>query len=131
MRDAKEPGEWDGCIHLLARSLGLLQSEYPINDDWKWMAWRDYHDEMAPQLPEDARKLLHWLVEGRPLKAKAIDAMGSYFAWLESDEVLRLQEALGALEVSEESLGELVEFHEELLEWLEACRGKSLLLIAA
>jgi hypothetical protein len=131
LRHAEEPGEWDNCIHLAARSLGLLQSEYPINDDWKWMAWSDYHDEMAPRLPQDARKLLHWLVEGRPLTAKAIDARGSYFAWLESAEVLRLHEALGALPVSEERLGELLEFHEELLGWLEACRGKSLLLIAA
>ncbi|HWE35078.1 MAG TPA: hypothetical protein VG406_00790 [Isosphaeraceae bacterium] len=131
LRDAKEPGEWDKCIHLAALSLGLLRSEYPINDDWKWMAWSDYHEEMAPRLPEDARKLLHWLVDGRPLRTKAIDTMGCYFAWLDSDEVLRLHEALGALQVSEETLGELLEFHEELLGWLEACRGKSLLLIAA
>ena len=34
------------------------------------------------------------------------------------------------LEVSEESLGELMEFHEELLSWLDACRGKALLLTA-
>jgi hypothetical protein len=131
LRGAKEPGEWDECIHLAARSLGLLKSKYPINDDWKWAAWSDYHAEMAPRLPKDAQKLLHWLVEGRPLKAKAIDAMGCYFAWLESAEVLRLHEALSALQVSEERLGELLEFHEELLEWLEACRGKFLLLIAA
>ena len=35
LRDGKEPGEWDESLHLVARSLGLLQSEYPINDDWK------------------------------------------------------------------------------------------------
>ena len=86
---------------------------------------------MAPRLPEDARKLLHWLVEGRALKGAAVDALGSYYAWLEPDEVERLREAIDALQVDPETLGELLEFHEELLEWLGACRGKVLLLIAS
>ena len=130
LRDEREPGAWEECTHHAARRLGLLQGEYPINEDWKWMAWSDYHDEISPQLSEDSRRLLHWLVEGRPLKAGAIDADGCYFAWLDPDEVPRLREALNALQVSEETLGELYEFHEELLEWLEECRGKFLLLIA-
>jgi hypothetical protein len=101
-------------------------------DDWKWDAWSNYSDAVGPELPEDARELLHWLVEGRPLKAGAIDADGGcYFATLEADEVSRLHEAIGALHVSEESLGELMEFHEELLEGMAASRGKSLLLIAS
>jgi hypothetical protein len=51
---------------------------------------------------------------------KILDANGSDYAWLEPREVERLHDGIGALRVSEESLGELLEFHEELLEWLES-----------
>ena len=117
-------------VNRLARGLGLLQTEFPINEDWKWMAWCDYHAEVISQLPEDARQLLTWLVEGRPLKEEAIVADGCYYAWLDTDEITQLHTAISALEVSEESLGELMEFHDELLNWLDACRGKALLLTA-
>jgi hypothetical protein len=125
-----EQGRWKANLYRLARGLGLLQTEYPINEDWKWMARCDYHAEVVSQLPEDARQLLTWLVEGRPLKEEAIVADGCYYAWLDKDEIKQLHTAISALEVSEESMGELMEFHEELLSWLDACRGKALLLTA-
>jgi hypothetical protein len=131
LSDGDEGVGWKARIDLIARSLGLLKSKYPINDDWKWTAWNDYYHEVASQLPEGPRELLHCLVAGRPLKAEAIIADGSYYAWLDKDEVKRLREAIGALQVSEESLGELIEFHEELLQWLGSCRGKAFLLTAS
>jgi hypothetical protein len=129
--EADDGGGWKARLDLIARSLGLLQSEHPINDDWKWVAWVDYYGEVASQLPEGAMELLHGLVEGRPLRAEAIIADGSYYAWLDPEEVVQLRGAIVALQVSEESLGELMEFHEELLEWLESCQGKALLLTAS
>ena len=125
-----EQGRWKTRLDRLARGLGLLQTKYPINDDWQWMAWCDYHAEVISQLPEDARQLLAWLVEGRPLKEEGIVADGCYYAWLDKDEIKQLHTAISALQVSEESMGELTEFHEELLSWLDACRGKALLLTA-
>jgi hypothetical protein len=87
--------------------------------------------EVQAGLSKDAHKLLLWLVEGRHLEGAGDKAAGDgcYYAWLESEEVERLQGAIRSLGVDEDSLGELMEFHEELLGWLEACRGRTLLII--
>jgi hypothetical protein len=41
-----EQGRRKARLYRLARGLGLLQTKYPINEDWKWMAWCDYHAEV-------------------------------------------------------------------------------------
>jgi hypothetical protein len=132
LRKGKEPGEWVESIYHTALALGLMH-ELPINEDWKWIAWSDYFAEVADRLPGDARQLLHWLVEGRPIKGSAIDgSSGCYYAWLAPDEVERLLAALTGLQEADPNVADIVDgFHGELLEWLEACRGKSLLLLAS
>jgi hypothetical protein len=132
LSDGQEPGEWEFVILPLAQGLGLLERDRPVNDDWKWFAWADYEQEVANELAEYANQMLRWLVHGRPLKANAMDRRGSYYAWLETDEVSRLLSELDRLQEANPIVEEIVEgFHVELIEWLESCHGKSLLLLAS
>ena len=139
MPGGKEPGEWSEAVYLAACVLGPVPGGLPINEDWKWIAWDEYFDLVADRLPDDARTLLRWLVHGRPLKGEPAEVFGTYYAWLASGEVERLLAALNLLETSdpdasepgEDFLGELEDFHEELRGWLEACRGKDLLLVGS
>ena len=127
-----EPGTWLEAIHFAARGLGLLQSKYPVNEDWAWMAWLEYFEQAGEQLPSDARQFLQWLVEGRPFQGPKAEADGAYYAWLESQEVERLLDALAELhECNPELATDIDGFGEELAAWLETCRGKALLLIAS
>jgi len=132
LRGNKELGKWQEAIHLLAQSLGILETEFPINDDWKWDAWDDYAQVVGNDLSTETRQLLVWLIEGRPLKASAIEADASYFAWLTTDEVERLLNELKQLEERNPDIKDVVDgFHSELVEWLDACQGNNLLVIAS
>jgi hypothetical protein len=132
LRGNKEPGEFQESIHFLARGLGLLETAFPVNEDWKWIAWHDYYQQIAEDLPIKSRQFLHWLVEGRPLKFGAIDGNSAYYAWLEAEEIERLFDDLKELHERNPAIEFMVDgFHNELLHWLEACRGKLLLLLAS
>lgn len=132
MQAQEEPGDWETAIYLLARSSGLLASEYPVIGDWKMAAWDAYLMETEQQLPTDAKQLLKWLVLGRPLKGKSVMNTGCYYAWLEAHEVEQLLTALNDLETNNPDIGDIVDgFHGELVGCLDACRGKALLLVAS
>lgn len=133
LEDGKEPGVWTEVNVLLAHALDLMESKVPVNDDWKWIAWRDYFDYVSPWLAEQPRELLRHLAAGRPLRARAIDEDGCFFAWLTRDEVINLLAALRnmAEEHPEVASEDFIDgFHEELIEWLGECEGRCLLLDA-
>jgi len=130
----KEPGEWGQIIQYAAIGLGIMESTYPINEEWKWTVWSDYRDEVVDSLPADARHLLTYLVDGRALVADALENQGAYFAWLDSAEIDFLHETLQNLSETRPELTEstfLGGFHNELIEWLDTCAGLNLLLVAS
>lgn len=132
LRDGKERGDWEYPIYFALDILGLLQSDSPINDDWAWGAWGEYLDEVENRLPADACRLLHWLVDGRGLKTDWVDCPGAYYAWLGPEEVERLMSALEELGAADPDVEDLVDgFHENLVDWLSKCRGKTCLLLAS
>src|SRR5688500_6516192 len=42
---AVEPGDWQYVLRYAAKALGLSQTLYPINEDWKWTAWAEYREQ--------------------------------------------------------------------------------------
>lgn len=132
LHDGRELGEWESILLPLAYGLDLLTSAEPINLDWKWFAWDDYAQSIGDELSDDGRQLLRFLVEGRPFKAPGIESNGSYYSWLQSNEVERLLDELVRLGETNPEVEDLIEgFHGELCGWLEVCKGKDLLLLAS
>jgi hypothetical protein len=129
--DGLERGEWALILLLLARRMKLLLAESPLNDDWKWWAWDEFHQEVANDLSPSSQQLLHYLVEGRPLKASGMSCNGSYYAWLEPGEVSQLRAELAVLFRRRPELSSAVDgFGEELLSSLNSIDGRSALLVA-
>ena len=127
-----EPGEWEYVLRYAAKALGLSKSLYPINEDWKWMAWTEYRDEVGNRLPGAAGQQLGWLVDGRPLVGSRLESRGSYYAWLEPSEVQSLLAALEKLRDTDGELDEEIdEFHVALVDWLHQCEQRALLLTAS
>ena len=129
----KEPGDWGRVIQYAAVGLGLMESTYPINEERRWMIWSDYRDEIVDSLSPHAAHLLNYLVDGRALVADGLENQGAYFAWLDSAEIDFLHEALQKLTETRPELNEetfFSGFHNELIDWLDACTGQNLLLVA-
>lgn len=131
MIDGIEPGDWSHSIEHLAVAIGVSDGQ-PINEDWKWGAWCDYHGLLEERLPGDALELLGHLVMGRPFKGDSVQNDGSFHAWLTSAEVVTLSAALVEVQQEFSEIEDAVEdFHGELLNWLGQCGSRDLLLLAS
>ncbi len=114
---AKEPGCWGFLVEPLAQHFGLSPRRLPL-DDWKHhYIWNDYRSIADPHLSGQGKKLLEFMDSGRPFLGTSIDQDGSLFAWLTAAEARSLLDELTALDAAK--LGELDEFHEELIESLQ------------
>jgi hypothetical protein len=114
---AKEPGCWGFLVEPLAQHFGLSPRRLPL-EDWKHhYVWGDYRSIVDPHLSGQGKKLLEFIDAGRPFVGAGIDYDGSMFAWLTAAETKNLLDELTAIDADE--LGELDEFHEELIESLQ------------
>jgi hypothetical protein len=115
---SKEPGCWNYLVEPLANHLGLSPNYLPM-DDWKhYHVWEDYRPNINTLVSPAAQKFLLFLEQGRPFIGSEIEHDGCMFAWLSTDEAELL---LGELaKIDADDFGELAEFHEELLESLQA-----------
>src|SRR5262249_16832443 len=114
---AKEPGCWGRLVEPLAQHFGLSPRRLPL-DDWKHnYVWGDYRSIADPHLSAQGKKLLEFMDSGRPFVGSGIDYDGSLFAWLTAAEAKSLLVELTSIDAA--TLGDLDEFHEELIESLQ------------
>lgn len=133
LEGSKEPSDWPLVVEFLAEHLGMTEGG-AVLEDWESMAWLEYHDEVKRKLSKPTRPLLKWLVDGRPLTpgAKGIHNNGAFYAWLAPDEVASLKEAIEEMSDEWPECEEVADgFNEELLNCLDSCEGKWLLLLAS
>jgi hypothetical protein len=114
---AKEPGCWSFLVEPLAQHFGLSPHRLPL-EDWKhYYVWEDYRSIVDPHLSGQGKKLLEFMDSGRPFVGTSIDHDGSMFAWLTAAEARSLLDELTAIDAAK--VGDLDEFHEELIESLQ------------
>ncbi|MEW4455064.1 hypothetical protein AB1L30_20525 [Bremerella sp. JC817] len=132
---SEEPGTWQALIRRLAVVWKLdVKSDYSFNQrGWHhYGCWGPYRKMLTGCITVDSLKLLEYLDLGRPLRGDTVEDDGCLFAWLDPDEVIRLEEELSSLEESAIVIEELQDFHELLTECLDevAQQQHALLLLA-
>ena len=130
----QEPGEWRRVMPHLAHALGLMRmSEKMIFGEWKRLGWYEYVAEANDRLDDQPRALLRHLLQGRSLSGRPMDSGGNtLYAWLTAPEVATLAAGLSDLPAKVDRLAGddwLADFHGELVECLDRCQGRCLLLL--
>jgi hypothetical protein len=75
-------------------------------DDWK-MVWAfvDFDKDWSRKLAAPARRLMHYLRDGRPVLGPKLDISGAYYGYLLREEAVVLREALAGLRAAHPPLG--------------------------
>jgi hypothetical protein len=82
------------AVYVLARHAAAQPQPWDDEteeEEWSWDEMSELHDQLGPRFDKNAKAILKYFVDGRPLLGKRFSDDGDFYAYLTKSEVAELQ----------------------------------------